>query len=45
MTTKPTKEAVRAYLQSRQESKTPPPTSEEIRRQLGWSMMTKYARQ
>ena len=44
MTTKPSKEAVRAYLQSRHESKTPPPTSEEIRRQLGWQLMREYGR-
>ena len=33
---KPSKEAARAYMQSRQRATTPPPSIEEIRRQLGW---------
>jgi hypothetical protein len=33
---RPTKEQTRAYLQERQRSKEPPPSIEEIRRQLGW---------
>lgn len=33
---KPQKEQVRAFLQSRQQAKTAPPSIEEIRRQLGW---------
>lgn len=40
----PTKEQIRAYLQSRQESKTPVPSQEEIRRQLGWNLMQSYVR-
>lgn len=35
---KPTKEQTRAYLQSRQRATTPPPSLDEIRRQLGWPM-------
>lgn len=35
---KPSKEALRAYLYARHQTKEPPPTPEEIRRQLGWSM-------
>jgi hypothetical protein len=36
--TRPTKEQVRAWTTARAESKikTPPPSIEEIRRQLGW---------
>ena len=41
---KPTKEQLRAYLQTRHESKTPPPSPEEVRRQLGWNLQSKYAR-
>lgn len=32
----PTKEQVRAYMQLRECDRRPPPTPEEIRRQLGW---------
>lgn len=35
----PSKEATRAYLQRRRVEKTPPPTPEEIRRQLGWELI------
>jgi hypothetical protein len=38
-TTKPTKQQLRAYLYERQRATTPPPTPEEIRRQLGWAMV------
>ncbi len=35
----PPKQAVRAYLEQRKRDGSPPPTPEEIRRQLGWGMM------
>lgn len=35
-TAKPSKEQVREYLTRRQAQHQPPPTCEEIRRQLGW---------
>ena len=35
-TSHPTKEQVRAYMQLRECARRPPPTPEEIRRQLGW---------
>ncbi|MFM9434819.1 hypothetical protein ACFDR9_001881 [Janthinobacterium sp. CG_23.3] len=34
--THPTKEQVRAYMQQREAARRPPPTADEIRRQLGW---------
>jgi hypothetical protein len=37
--THPTKYTVRAYLERRARDPEPPPTPEEIRRQLGWGMM------
>lgn len=33
---KPLREVLRAYLYERHKSVAPPPTAEEIRRQLGW---------
>ncbi len=36
--THPPKQAVRAYLESRYRDPKPPPSPEEIRRQLGWGM-------
>lgn len=33
---KPLKEVLRAYLYERQRSKEPPPSAEQIRRELGW---------
>lgn len=40
-TTHPTKETVRAYVERRTHSPLePPPTPEEIRRQLGWHMIS-----
>lgn len=36
---RPTKEQLQAWLKQRQESKLPPPSMEEIRRQLGWAML------
>ena len=35
-TSHPTKEQVRAYMQLRECARRPPPTPEEIRRQVGW---------
>ncbi|SEN31489.1 hypothetical protein SAMN05428959_1011139 [Duganella sp. CF517] len=39
-TTHPTKQLVRDYMDARTRSDDPPPTSDEIRRQLGWDMLT-----
>jgi hypothetical protein len=36
---KPTKEQLRQYLYQRQQKSDPPPTPDEIRRQLGWHML------
>lgn len=36
----PNKEMVRQWMQQRQQEHKPPPTPEEIRRQLGWEMIT-----
>ena len=38
-TTQPSKHLVRAYLERRAHEVKPPPTPEEIRRQLGWGML------
>lgn len=38
-TTQPSKYLVRAYLERRAHDVKPPPTPEEIRRQLGWGLM------
>jgi hypothetical protein len=35
----PSKQQVRQYMQERNKAKTPPPTPEQIRRELGWSML------
>jgi hypothetical protein len=35
----PSKQVVREYLQRRSRDVKPPPTPEEIRRQLGWGML------
>ncbi|GGY19581.1 hypothetical protein [Pseudoduganella dura] len=35
----PSKEAVREYLERRNHDAEPPPTPEEIRRQLGWGLV------
>lgn len=37
---KPTREQLQAWLKQRHESKAPPPTPEQIRRELGWSLGT-----
>ena len=36
--THPPKQLVRAYLERRARDKQPPPSPEEIRRQLGWGL-------
>ena len=36
--THPPKQVVRAYLERRSREAKPPPSPEEIRRQLGWGM-------
>ncbi|WP_195763820.1 hypothetical protein [Pseudoduganella rivuli] len=36
----PTKEQVRHYMASRQNQQCPPPSITEIRRQLGWGLMS-----
>lgn len=41
---KPSKERLRAYLYGRQKSEAPPPTPEEIRRQLGWGFSSGRSR-
>jgi hypothetical protein len=38
--THPTKEQVRAYMLAREHAHRPPPTPEEIRRQLGWHVVS-----
>jgi hypothetical protein len=38
-TTHPSKHLVRAWLERRAQDVKPPPTPEEIRRQLGWGLM------
>ena len=35
----PSKQQVRAYLRRRARAQTPPPSLEEIRRQLGWDLL------
>jgi hypothetical protein len=38
-TSHPPKHLVREYLERRTKDSSPPPTPEEIRRQLGWGML------
>jgi hypothetical protein len=38
--TQPTKQTVRAYLERRSRDPKPPPSPDEIRRQLGWGLTT-----
>lgn len=38
-TNHPSKEMVREYLERRTQDVQPPPTPEEIRRQLGWGLV------
>jgi hypothetical protein len=40
LVTHPTKEKVRAYMLAREHTHRPPPPPEEIRRQLGWHVVT-----
>ncbi len=35
----PSKHAIRAYLERRSHEAKPPPSPEEIRRQLGWGLL------
>lgn len=37
--TKPSKEVVREYMAKRREAKGPPPSPDEVRRQLGWPLI------
>lgn len=43
-TTHPTKEAVREYMGRRIWSPDPPPTPDEIRRELGWDLIPENRR-
>jgi hypothetical protein len=38
-TSHPPKHLVREYLERRSKESNPPPTPEEVRRQLGWGML------
>ena len=38
-TARPTKEQVREYMERRQVAHKPPPSRDEIRRQLGWDLV------
>lgn len=38
-TTKPSKEQVREHMERRTHEESPPPTPEEIRRELGWELI------
>jgi hypothetical protein len=40
----PTKQAVHDWMMQRQQVKTPPPSPEEIRRQLGWHLTPGFDR-
>ncbi|MGZ8288821.1 MAG: hypothetical protein ACXW2U_04240 [Telluria sp.] len=42
--THPPKHLVREYLQRRKRESAPPPTPEEIRRQLGWELLIPQAK-
>ena len=44
MIIKPAKEKVRKWLQKQVKSKEPPPSNEEIRRQLGWYLLPKVSK-
>jgi hypothetical protein len=43
-TTHPTKEVLQQYLLDRRQSKTPPPSNQEVRRQLGWELNKPYTK-
>ncbi len=36
---KPSKQQLEAWLKQRHQAKTPPPTPEQIRQQLGWGLV------
>ena len=38
-TSKPDRQTLQAYLTQRHASASPPPTPEQIRRELGWAML------
>ncbi len=38
-TTHPSKELVRQHMQQRVKDHTPPPTPEQVRRELGWELI------
>lgn len=38
-TTKPTKQQVRKHMERRAHEESPPPTPDEIRRELGWHLI------
>lgn len=38
-TSKPTNEQVRNWMQQRQADRSPPPSPEQIRRELGWGLV------
>lgn len=40
--TQPSKQQVRAYLQSRRDDPAPPPSPAEVRRALGWCLNSSY---
>lgn len=40
----PSKQAVRQWMNDRREAHTPPPTPEEIKRELGWDMLRQTTR-
>jgi hypothetical protein len=44
-TTQPPKESVREYFDRRMHSEEPPPTLEEIRRELGWWLIAENRQQ
>ncbi len=43
-TTHPTKQQVREWMESRQVEHEPPPTPEEVRKQLGWDLIPENKR-
>lgn len=38
-TTKPSNQQVRSWMQQRQVDRTPPPSPDQVRRELGWQMV------
>lgn len=41
-TTKPSKEQVQVWMHNRRAERTPPPSPEQIRRELGWQLSQPY---